>query len=359
MKPEERLDRLIELREHGIKPLVADDEMAAGLAAAQALSRLNDIDVPPAFAQRLEQSIRARARAHAWQQDRDLPTTSPLCVTPAARPLHVQRHKARNGWVALLGIAAALVLAGVSILTASTRSLPGDALYGLKQAEVQFTINLAGSPRARISDQLNQLHSELTDLTTVVKDGRGDDAVRLALNTLATDTNSAQSAVAALPAGTDHDTAQQNLDSVLSEEDNTMRGLLGKVDWSMRVAITSQLGSLGDPVPGVTRVTLLIQGYRRLTITLTGTHFAPGARLVINGQLAGTVIKQTQGQLVVVISNASLPYGVHTVGILNPDGTAAQFTYGKDNDNDQQEDNNVWYGTPEPTRDSGSSTGDD
>lgn len=362
MKPEEQLDRLIEQREHGMKPHpVADDEIAASLAAAQALSQLNEIEVPPAFAQRLELSIRTRARTRAWQKDRGLPTTSPLRVTPAPRSLRTQRHRPRNGWIALLGIAAALILAGISILTASTRSLPGDALYGLKQAEVQFTINLAGSPQERISVQLNQLHSELTDLTTVVRSGRGDNAIRIALNTLATETSNTQSAVSALPSGTDRDTAQQNLDSVLSEEDNTMRGLLNYVDWPIRLVITGQLGSLGDPVPTVTHATVLIQSNRRLVITLTGTHFASGARLVIDGQPVGVVTRLTQGQLVAIINNATGLYGAHEIGVLNADGTAAQVDYGRDTDHDQQDDNNARYGTPEPTREPGSTpvNGDD
>lgn len=358
MKPEEYLDRLIEQREHGMEPPpVANDEIAAGLAGAQALTELNQIDVPPAFAQRLEISIRTRARDLARQDGRTLPTTSPLNIPYTPRSLHPQRPRARRAWLAALGVAAALVLACVGILTTSARSLPGDAFYGLKQAEEQFTLNFASSPHGRISVQIDQLHNALTDLTTVVNGGRGDDAIRMALNTVADKTNNARGAVAALPTGTDRDTEQGNLDNILAEEDQTLRGLLNRVDWPIRLAVTGQLGVLGDPVPTVTRVTALIQSNGTLLITMTGAHFAPDARLVIDGQAAGTVTQNTPGQLAAVISNSTGLHGEHEIGILNPDGTAAQMAYGKDTDHDQQDDNNVRYGTPEPTRDPGSNSG--
>ena len=358
MNPEEHLDRLIEQREHGMEPLpVANDEIAASLAAAQALTQLNEIDILPAFAQRLEESIRARARDLARQDGKTLPTTSSMSIPCPVRPLRPQRSRTRRAWIAALGIAAALVLACLGILTTSARSLPGDTLYGLKQAEEQFTLNFASSPHDRISVQIDQLHSALTDLNTVVNGGRGDDAIRMALNTVADKTNNARGAVAALPTGTDRDTEQANLDGILAEEDQTLRGLLNQVDWPIRLAVTGQLGALGDPVPTVTRVTALIQSNGTFLITLTGTHFAPDARLVIDGQSAGTVTQNTPGQLVAVISNLTGLHGEHEIGILNPDGTAAQMAYGKDTDHDPQDDNNVRYGTPEPTRDPGN--GDD
>ena len=357
MKPEEYLDRLIERREHGIEPFpVLNDEIAASLAAAQTVAQLNQIDIPPAFAQKLELSIRSRARDLARQNGRILPTTQPLSTLRIpgslgpSRLSHPQRSQPRRVWIAALGIAAMLLVACVGILTVSARSLPGDALYGLKQAEERFEINFASNPQDRISVQIDQLRSALTDLNTVANSGRGDDAIRLALNTLADKTNNARGAVAALPAGTDRDAAQQNLDGILAEEDQTLRGLLNHVDWPIRLAITGQLGALGDPVPTVTHVTELTQSNGTLLITLTGTHFAPDTRLVIDGQPGGTVIRNTPQQLVAVISNLNGLYGEYEFGVLNPDGTAARMTYGKDTNHDQPDGGNGWRGTPGPTR---------
>jgi len=51
MNPEEYVDRLIERRERGEKQLpVITDEIAASLAAAEVLTELGEIAVPPEFA---------------------------------------------------------------------------------------------------------------------------------------------------------------------------------------------------------------------------------------------------------------------------------------------------------------------
>jgi hypothetical protein len=358
MKPEEYLDRLIESREHGQEPPpVSNDEIAAGLAAAQALARLNEIDIPPDFALKLELSVRLRARELAHQNGRSLPTTRPLRIPRPPRSQRQQRPQPRRAWIAALGIAAMLALACFGILTVSAQSLPGDPLYGLKQATEQFKINFSSSAQDRINAQIDQVHSTLADLNTVVNNRRGDDAINVALNTLADKTKNAQSAVAALPAGTNRDAAQRNLNSVLSEEDQTLRLLLNQADWPTRLAFTQQLGALGDAVPTVTHVTILVQSNKTLLITLTGTQFAPGARLVIDGQPAGIVTGNTQAQLTAALSNTTGLFGEHEIGVLNPDGTAAQMTYEKDV-HDEPGDNHSRYGTPQPTRSSGGDSGE-
>lgn len=50
---------------------------------------------------------------------------------------------------------------------------------------------------------------------------------------------------------------------------------------ALRLAFTQQLGALGDPVPTVTQVVVHAQNNGTLPVTLTGTHFAPGAELLI------------------------------------------------------------------------------
>jgi hypothetical protein len=63
MNPEEYLDRLIERREHGETQIrVINDEVATSLGAAELLVQLQEIDVPPGFANHLELSIRTRIR---------------------------------------------------------------------------------------------------------------------------------------------------------------------------------------------------------------------------------------------------------------------------------------------------------
>ncbi|HET8851352.1 MAG TPA: hypothetical protein VFN02_02415, partial [Ktedonobacteraceae bacterium] len=227
----------------------------------------------------------------------------------------------------VLGAAAVLILVYIFVLTAYTRSLPGDPLYGLKQAEQQFTRTFAGGPLDRAIVQINQLRSSLVDLSTVVNDGRGDDAIRLALNIVAVKTGDSRRAVAVVPAGTGREAAQQDLDSALAVEEQTLRHLLDHADWPIRLAFTNQLGALGDPVPTVTHAMVLTQNNGTFVIILTGMHFAPHAELIIDGRPAGIVSQNTSEQLVAVISNSTWSPGAHTLGVRNPDGTAAQTVF--------------------------------
>lgn len=344
MNPEEYLDRLIERREHGGAQLpVINDEIAASVAAAEMLAQLREIDVPPAFADHLELQIRAHARNLARQTSATIPIVRPWS------PAGPQRSLVRKTLITMLGIAAMLMVACVGVLTASASSLPGDALYSLKQAENQFTLTFASNPNDRVSVQIEQVQSSLIDLNTVVNGGRDDEAIRLALDTVAAKTNDSRGAVAALPAGSEREAAQRELDGVLAEEEQTLRHLLDQVDWPIRVALTQQLGALGDPVPTVTHVTERTQSNGTLLITMTGTHFAPNVTLIIDGRPGGVVSVSTPGQLVAVISASTWSVDDHAFGVLNPDGTAAQIMLdGDGHEPDQQGSDHSRYSTPTP-----------
>ncbi len=188
MNPEEYVDRLIERRERGEKQLpVITAEVAARLAAAEVLTQLRELAVPPEFAGYLELYLRARARSFGQQTSSALPVVRPRSRAGAHRFL------AHRSWSAVL------LAACISILTASARSLPGDTLYGLKQAEDQLTLNFASGPQDRARAQLDQLRNALVELRTVVTAGRADDAIRLALSSVAATTHDSRGAVASLP----------------------------------------------------------------------------------------------------------------------------------------------------------------
>jgi len=322
MNPEEYLDRLLERRERGEAQLsVTNDEIAASLAAAEILTQLQKIDAPPELASRLELSIRARARGLAQQNGRVFPTE--LSRGPASS----HRSLRRRSWIIELVAAAVLLLVCIGTLMAYTRSLPGDSFYVLKQTEQQFARTFADDPQDYASVQIDQLHSSIVDLNTVVNDGRGDNVIRLALDIVAGKTSDSRMAVAVLPAGTGHEAEQRDLDGVLAEEDQTLRHLLDHVDWKIQLAFTKQLGSLGDPVPTVTYARVRMQWNGTLLITLTGTHFAPGAELIIDGRPEGMVSQSTSEQLVAIINSSMWSPGAHTLGVRNPDGTAAQTVF--------------------------------
>jgi hypothetical protein len=366
MNPEEYLDRMIERRQYGQAWLPGDDnEVAACLVAAETLTRLQEINVPPAFAHRLETYVRARARTSGLhQQDGKAQQNGtfqqngkvPAMALPL-RPVRSAHPPRRRAWLSALSIAAALILACIGVLTASAHSLPGDLLYGVKQAENRLTLTFASDAQTRAGIQIDQLRSALADLRTVVNEGRGDDTISTALGVTAADTSESQQAVAALPAGSTRDDAQHNLDSALVEQKQALRGLLDHLDWPMQLAFTHQLGVLGDQVPTISSAQVRAQNNGTLLITLTGTNFAPQAAFILDGRPGGTIRQVTPTQLVAIINYAAWSHSTHTPGMRNPDGTAAQTTFrGSDNDNDQDDGGQTSPGnhaTPGPDGESG------
>lgn len=341
MKPEELLEHLIEAQRSRSTPLhVEERDLAACLEAISRLSRLQDLAVPAHLARRLEQSVRTRAR-HRSQQRQQRTRAVPhreMILIPGRRTTSPPRNSRRRGWIALLGTAAALVFSFVSLLTLSAHSLPGDPFYDLKQAQNRLTLIFAHNPQDLANSNIALLQSALDDLRTVVIDQRNDSALTLALKTVATRTQACRDAVAALPAGPQRATAQQNLDNVLTQEDQTIRQQLLQVDWAMRVLFTQQLGTLGDAVPSVAHVIVTTQFNGTFLVTLSGSHFASQALFVLNGQVAGTVRRVTSDQMIVLLSTSSWPAGSHTFGILNPDGTAAQRLFKNENEQDPSGD---------------------
>ncbi len=362
MKPEEYLDRLIEsyTREELPHPEYTD-EVAACIQARERFAQLNEIPVPSGFANSLEYSIRAHIRSINGRDQRDTSPARPFAVVGQSRG-YVQPTQSRSSirsrsgykrrtWMALLQIAAVLIMTSIGVLTASTRALPGDALYSLNQAEKQFALTFAGVPQNRANQQIANLRGALVDLNAVVKDGRGDDAIRLALDTVSAKTVDCQEAVATLPANASNNETQKDLANVLSEEEQMLGQLLNSVDWPMRLALTQQLAALGEPVPTLTHVIVHIQNNGTLLITLSGSYFSSQTQLIINGQQTGIVKQVTPSKLVAVARNVGQSGGIFAVGVRNPDGTSAQLIVNsvEDNNTDRQDDNRSRQGTPVPS----------
>ena len=334
MKREEYLDQLLDLQQaQGQRLSVDNEEIAACLAAAERLSRLQGIDVPGEVAARLAQSVRARARPFDLDpqngrtfSDQQALQPAPTRISPQTRrPL---RHRA--SWVALLGVAALLVLAFTGLLA---HSLPGELSARSQQAENQLTPTFANDPQARVRADLQLLQSALGDLRSVVAAPSSDHAIKLALQSVAARTSACREAVAAVPAGSGREATQQELSLVLAQEEQTVHQLLSQVDWPMKLLFTQQLGLLGEVVPTVSQVTLSAQSTSSLLVTLTGTHFAAGARLMVDGRPTGTVSLVTAERLVAIIRSSQPFPELDTFGVLNPDGTAAQMILREDDSN--------------------------
>jgi len=276
-------------------------------------------------AARVEQVLRARLRSSS-QRQRSAQTASGrrvILIAGRRRSAGASRPAKRRPWIVLLGTAAALVLSFASLFAFSVYSLPGDPLYGLKQAQNQFTLIFAHDPETKVQTELAMLQGALSDLQTVADGRRGDQALTLALQTVAARTDACRIAVADVPAGSQRTAALGDLSGVLAQEEQILRQLLPPLDWSLRLQFTHQLGALGDPVPTVTHVAVQIQPTGNVLVTLIGTHFTPQTRFVLNGQPTGRVIFGTAQRLVVVLNSSQFLPRPRAFGVLNPDGTAA------------------------------------
>ncbi|HET8846769.1 MAG TPA: hypothetical protein VFN35_35230 [Ktedonobacteraceae bacterium] len=320
MNREDQLDSLITALQQE-KELSSDftDEIRVRLAAAGRLARYQEINVPLALAEGVERRLRRYIR----QQAR---VVSPRSLHMVAHPVPFSRFRGRQRlWKSLLGAAILLFLLCVGTLTVAAYALPGDPLYGVKQARNQFILLFTTSSSARASNTISQLQGALNDLEDVVKDGRSSGVIQQALNAVIAQTKAAQMAVANMPAGSLHTGMQQDLANVLLAENQTLRALLNKVSWSMRLAFTRQLGSIGQAVPTIKQVIVSRQSSDTLAVTVIGTNFAPQAQLVINGQLQENVGQQNPTQLIGTFNRHEWKDSGQMVGVLNPDGTAVQM----------------------------------
>lgn len=337
MKPEDALERLLEHPWYPSTPQQEsltqseEEEIIACLAAAERLSHLQQVEVPTQFASRLEHSLRAQIRAHRSQsltQEHDLADTQELRVV-SSRPLPSQQKPRRTASrrhlvVALLGVAALLVFAFLSLLTLATHPPPvARTASPVATARSSSSVPTV-SAQAQLQTDLASLQTELTTLKTAVVNQQGDTAIQAALQAVVTRTQACQNDVTAIPPGPLRTPAQQNVTRALTEEKQTLRHLLSPLSWPLRLAFTLQLGALGDPVPTVTHVDVHQQSNGTMLIVITGTHIDARARLVLDGHVLGTMNQSNAQQFVASIPTSQWVPGTHKVGVLNPDGTAAQ-----------------------------------
>ncbi len=335
MKQEELLEHLL-ARSQEAEPAgpVEQVEVAACLQAAERLRQVKQVAVPAAFAHRLEQSLRARLRSSPSLQQDDRVFLDKDNISPTSHDYstNVRYAPKRRARAVLLGAAAVLILAFTGLLALAAHTLPALLPSGSGQTVSQTTPSFAPNAQARVQAEIALLQSALADLRTAVKDQRGDPGIQSALKTVITRTSECQAAVAEVPAGNERTSAQQDLSQVLAQEVQTLRQLLPSLDWPLRVLFTHQLGVLGEAVPTVTRVQVQALANGTLLIILTGTHFAPLARFMLNGQPAGRVNSVTAEQLVVILNSSEFSPKPRAFGVLNPDGTAAQIQGDDDGD---------------------------
>lgn len=342
MKPEEQLEYMITMRQHGEEPfLVVSEEISARLDAAQLFDQLRRIEVPSEFATRLERDIHRHISNTNMIKERTSNAQSPLRIKGKGPEHH---FRTRQTWSTALGIAAILLLAFVTLVTDFTQNPPGSSLSQQKYSAYQ--LSPIAPPDQKVN--INHLYGALADLSTAVNSGHNDGDIKQKLSIVIARTKDS-SAWATSP---EHTREQHDLDQALREEEHTLHRLLLHVDWPIQLAFTRQLGVLGDIVPIITNVAAIPQGNGTVLITLSGSGFAQGSRLVINGRVEGTIIKTTSTQLMASINQSNWFDKAHAIGIEGPDNMANQLIVDENSDDDRLRNDNYnsnKASTPTPT----------
>jgi hypothetical protein len=256
---------------------------------------------------------------------------------PGDRPAHRDRlwgSRTRLLWPA---VAAALALViGGGTLTAAAHALPGSPLFGVRKLEQNVQISLASSAADRVRLHLAYASDALAALDAVVAGHGGDPAYADALNALREEDQAAASGVAELPSGSERDSLAAQVDALRSRERQDLRAALPTLGWPDRIATTDALGQADDTVPTVTSTTIGrgVSGNggggesdgHRWQVIVQGTGFQPGAVLLVNGVPAGTVTNVSPTELQAEVSAAGAGSFAGSIGIGNPDGTAAVTT---------------------------------
>jgi len=310
-----------------------DQEALPELLAADALAPWRAASPSTSFADALE----ARLLAHAAA--RDVSAATPLAPEPAAEAAPARRlaqrdatpavlvRRARRGAVPRwwLTVAAALLLAfaGTGVCAVAASAPPGSPLYGLRTAEQSVRVNISANPSDRAQLHLSYAQDDLAALTAAPG---GDASYSAALMAFQNDLGAAESDLGALPAGGQRDALAAQLTTIETQARGALTQALPKLSWPDRLSTTAALGDLGTPIPHVTQATItraVGQTAHATTLSIEGTGFQQGATAVVNGTQVGTVISVSETEIVVQLDATYPATSAKSVGISNPDGTAA------------------------------------
>lgn len=296
-----------------------DESLLPLIEAARRLEPLRMARPDPTFAQGLQAQVLMRA-AQRRLEVAATPASSGLRSAFPFRRANVSAGALRALRPALAAAAVVLAL-GLGLLSVAAAAPPGSPLFGLRRLEenVQLVVSAQHTDRANL--YLAHAHQWLADARAAARQ-RDDSTYLAALRALRDDDAAAASEISRLPLSGDRTTLEAKLATLRADERATLREALPSISWSARVITTRALGDLGVSVPRVTSATVVAEG-DGWRVTLAGTGFESGAVLLLNGQPAGAVIAVSDSRLVATLPSESLPSGPGTLGVGNPDGTAA------------------------------------
>jgi hypothetical protein len=228
---------------------------------------------------------------------------------------------------AVLGICLLFCLLSTGVLALAAQVTdPTSPLYGLKRWEQQVQLQLSGSPAAQATLDLQFARDRLKTLPSLADTAHAS-AYRRALADLDQQVNAAAVAINELPVGAQQTQLWGELASLKLDAIHVLRSLLARLALPEQLGTTNELARLGDRVPLVRQASLTLPAHsnERATISFTGLDLQPGAHLLVDG----TVIEETgtlqHGQMVFVMGWNGNQHP-HSLGILNPDGTATETT---------------------------------
>ena len=343
MNPEDRLDALLttlQRTEWGQRRSVADatsrrgktsdshpreqagdGELAPLIESARRLEPLRAARPDPAFARALE----ARVLTQAAERRRE-------GLAPLGAALSQQREQPgawrrfpvlRSGALRPALVAAALILAlAMGTLTVAAAAGPGSLLFGLHRLEQSVQVGITGNAADRARQHLQLARQWLVAVGDAASQRLGDPTYSDALTALRAEDAAAASDIAQVPPGAARTALEADLAALRADERATLQAALPSIGWPDRIATTTALGALSVAVPRVSGATLYA-GYAHWHVTLTGAGFETGAVLLVNGQPAGVVTATSDGQLTAELALSSFAQAPATLGVGNPDGTAA------------------------------------
>ncbi len=291
-----------------------DPEVDELVALALRVQAAPPLQVDPDFARQLEQRILVRHAALHLER-------------PARGWSFPRLLRAHPVFGVALSLCLLLLLLGTGVLVAAAQvTNPNNPLSVVKHWEQQVQVSLANSPASQAQLELQFARDQLTTLVTLA-DAAHAEAYREALVELDQQLNIASRAIHALPTGADHNRVESQLATLQADARHTLRGLLPQLAFLERLLTTDELGRLGDSVPHLVSVAIVLPAHPNghAIISIAGDEIQPGAQLLVDTRLVD-VGGSLQNGVYVFVANWAGNQHPQSIGILNPDGTAAQTT---------------------------------
>lgn len=292
-----------------------NSDIEALVSLAQQLQAAPPLQVDPAFALRLEKQI--LARNVALQRGRATRKAWHWSLFGFSR--------ARSAVVLALCLCLLAIMMSTGVLVVSAQvSDPNNPLYAVKRWEQQVQVSFSSSPTDQAELHLHFARDQLTALGTLT-DASQSSSYQQALANFDQHVTLATQEIQALPAGTDQSRLTKELAALHTDARQTLRKLLSQLVVPERLLTTTELGRLGDTVPSLTQaeVTLPAQPSGQASVSISGSYLQPGAQLLVNGQPVAASGTLQNGRYLFTVQWHGDQHP-HTIGILNPDGTAAQ-----------------------------------